>query len=79
MEPKKALLEKIEIPEGITIRIDGGIVTAKGPKNETKKTLLSPGIELKVEGSRVMISSKKKIKAGKEADWHFQGAHKEYV
>ena len=66
MEPKKALLEKIEIPEGITIKIDGGIVMAKGLKNETKKTLLSPGIELKVEGSMVMISSKKKSKREKK-------------
>ncbi|MGO2660124.1 50S ribosomal protein L6 [Mycetocola reblochoni] len=45
----------ISIPAGVTVTVDGSVVTVKGPKGELALTVASP-IEAKVEGTLVVVS-----------------------
>ncbi|WP_411721399.1 50S ribosomal protein L6 [Mycetocola sp.] len=45
----------IEIPAGVTVAVDGSVVSVKGPKGELTLTVASP-IEAKVEDSQVLVT-----------------------
>lgn len=45
----------IEIPAGVTVKVDGNLVTVKGPKGELKQTV-NPDLEIKVDGNHLTIS-----------------------
>jgi large subunit ribosomal protein L6 len=45
----------IEIPAGVTVAVDGSVVTVKGPKGELTLTVASP-IEAKVEDGQVLVT-----------------------
>lgn len=45
----------IEIPAGVTVKVDGNVVTVKGPKGELKQTI-NPDLEIKIEGNELTIS-----------------------
>lgn len=53
----------IEIPQGVTVRIEGQKITAKGPQGEVHK-VLSKLVDVTVNGSKVDIKSKSKALAG---------------
>ena len=43
--------EQIKIPDGVTITIDGNILTVKGEKGELKKTFTHPKINMKINNN----------------------------
>jgi len=45
----------IEIPAGVTVKVDGNVVTVKGPKGELKQEVHSD-ITVKVDGNHVIVS-----------------------
>jgi large subunit ribosomal protein L6 len=45
----------IEIPAGVTVAVDGSVVSVKGPKGELTLTVASP-IEAKVEDGQVLVT-----------------------
>lgn len=45
----------IKIPEGVTVNIDGGVVSVKGPKGELTKPLME-GISISIDGSLIRVS-----------------------
>ena len=45
----------IEIPSGVTVTVDGGVVRTKGPKGELQAEIAS-GIEVSVEGSVLTVA-----------------------
>jgi large subunit ribosomal protein L6 len=45
----------IEIPAGVTVAVDGSVVTVKGPKGELTLNVASP-IEAKVEDGQVLVT-----------------------
>ena len=47
----------LTIPEGVTVNIDGNIVTVKGPKGELS-TEINKNITVKVEGNEVKVERK---------------------
>ena len=49
---------KLELPEGITLTIEGDYLVVKGPKGTVRKKVL--GVETKIEGKNVTFTSKKK-------------------
>lgn len=51
----------IEIPEGVTVTVDGSKVVVKGPKGELHKDI-RPEVEIKVEGSEITFTEKIKTK-----------------
>lgn len=45
----------IEIPAGVTVKIDNNVVTVKGPKGELKQEV-NPELEVKVEGNHIVLT-----------------------
>ncbi|RLG58707.1 MAG: 50S ribosomal protein L6 [Candidatus Hydrothermarchaeota archaeon] len=45
----------IEIPEGVEAEVKGDLVIIKGPKGELKRRLFYPGVEIKKEGSKIVV------------------------
>lgn len=45
----------IEIPAGVTVKVDNNVVTVKGPKGELTQTV-NPDLEVKVEGNHVIVT-----------------------
>ena len=45
----------IEIPAGVTVKIDNNVVTVKGPKGELKQAV-NPELEVKVEDNHVIVT-----------------------
>jgi len=66
MANKKQLKQKIEIPAGITLAIDGNIVFVKGPKGENKRKLINPLIIARQEDNKLILEAKKNTKKEKK-------------
>ncbi len=69
---KLDLSEKIEIPEGVEIKIERGLITAKGSKGEMSRRLLGPKISIEVKDGKVEISAKKATKREKRMTGTFK-------
>jgi len=54
----KEVARQIEIPEGVSIAVDGNTVTVKGPKGEATRTLSYPELEIRKEDSYLVVNSK---------------------
>jgi large subunit ribosomal protein L6 len=50
--------EQINIPEGVTVSIENGILTIKGEKGELSRTFSHPKISLKINGNIIDIHGK---------------------
>lgn len=63
----KEKLRKLEIAvtKGVEIKIEKGMVTAKGPKGECQKMLVDPKVDIKLENGFVVISAKNVTKRQK--------------
>lgn len=57
----------IEIPSGVTVKLEGGVLRVSGQKGELALSVL-PGVSAKVEGSQLVFSSEKKTKQ-ESANW----------
>ena len=57
--------EQIEVPEGVEIKIEKGLLTAKGPKGESSRLLRGPKINLEVKDKKILLSAKKATKREK--------------
>lgn len=53
----------MEIPSGVTLRVEGNTIVVKGPQGEVKKAL-SKLASVKAEGSKVEVSAKTKALQG---------------
>ncbi len=51
------MVEKVKIPAGVTISIDGAMIKIKGPRGELRKELASPDIIIKKQESNVVIET----------------------
>jgi large subunit ribosomal protein L6 len=45
----------IEIPAGVTVKIDNNVVTVKGPKGELKQAV-NPELEVKVDNNHIVVT-----------------------
>ncbi len=54
----------IQIPSGVTVTSEGGIVSVKGPKG-TLTQKIDPSIEVKIDGGVISLSRKSEIKKHK--------------
>lgn len=62
---KVDLVEEIELLEGVTSKLEGSIVTVKGPKGEIKRDFGFPKIEISVDQRKIVLSSHKATKKEK--------------
>lgn len=59
--PKKSLfISKIEIPEGIDIKLDGNKVTVKKGSNELIRTFSYPNVVIKSEDKKILVEGQLK-------------------
>ena len=63
---KADISDKIEILENVEVKIDKGIISAKGPKGEVTKKLIYPKINISVQDKNVIVESKKATKREKK-------------
>jgi len=63
---RKELYKKIEIPEGIEAEIEGTTVKVTGPEGKNIREFSIKSLELKKEGNRISIGSKKATKKEKK-------------
>jgi large subunit ribosomal protein L6 len=56
---KQDMNEELEIPKGVTVTVNEGLFTIKGPKGELKRTMKNPHIDFSVSEGKILISSKK--------------------
>jgi large subunit ribosomal protein L6 len=68
---KQDMLERIEIPEGVTVTFDE-FITVKGPKGEVKKKLENPFLSLKQKDKEIVIEAKKATKREKKLVFTFR-------
>ena len=68
---KQDIVEKIEIPEGVTITLDEFVIV-KGPKGENKRQLSHPFITMKQEGKELVLKSQKATKREKKMIFTFR-------
>lgn len=54
----KELKQTLSVPEGVTVKVDGAVVVAQGPKGEVKREWNEPKVSIKVEGKSVVLHSK---------------------
>ncbi len=66
------IIEKIEIPEGVTVELVGPLMKVKGPKGENERSFAYYKIDIKVEDNYVVISSKKPTKREKTMLYTFK-------
>jgi len=60
------ILQEIEIPEGVTAKVEDGIAIVKGPLGENKKILNFYKIDLKLEQNKIIIGNKAATKRQKK-------------
>ena len=63
---KREIFQKIEIPDGIDVKIDGNCVEIKSGGKETKKMFNTNKISLKKEGGEIVVGSGKASKNEKK-------------
>jgi large subunit ribosomal protein L6 len=56
---KQEIHEELEILQGTSIKVDGGVFTVHGPKGELQKKLYNPKIKVSVTNNLVVFEAKK--------------------
>lgn len=56
---KQDMREELEIPQGITVTVQDGVFTVKGPKGELTRSMKIPSIHFSVSGNNIILESKK--------------------
>ncbi|MBU2503975.1 MAG: 50S ribosomal protein L6 [Nanoarchaeota archaeon] len=59
---KKEIFQEIEIPEGVEVSVEEGLVKVKGPEGESERKFNVIGLEFKKEGNKIIIGNKKATK-----------------
>ncbi len=52
----------VALPAGVTLNVANGVISVKGPKGELKQSFHSDVIDVKVEGTEVVLSTKNESK-----------------
>lgn len=63
---KKDLEQKIEIPQGVEVKINKSLVIAKGKEGEVKRNFKTEKIEMKKDADTIILSAKKATKREKK-------------
>lgn len=65
-DSKQGIKEELEIPEGITVNVDSGIIAVRGPNGELKRKFLGRGISLSVDNNLFNFVAAKRSKKSKK-------------
>jgi large subunit ribosomal protein L6 len=53
----KEIMKIIPIPEGVTVTLQGQLLTASGPKGKNERNFWYPGIKIEIVGSEIIVDS----------------------
>lgn len=53
----KEIKKIIEIPEGVTVTMQGQVLSVTGPKGKTERNFWYPGVKIEIEGPEVIVDS----------------------
>jgi large subunit ribosomal protein L6 len=62
---KESIKKEIEVPEGVTVNIDGKLLSVKGTQGENQRHFSYPTISLSYENNKIFISAEKASKREK--------------
>ncbi len=68
---KLDIVEKVELPSGITASYSEGSLTIKGPKGEVSRLLKTPKVSMSVQGNVIEVNSTKATKREKRIAYSF--------
>jgi large subunit ribosomal protein L6 len=71
--------ETIELPQGVAVTVDHGNIKVKGPKGESARRLVSPGVSIAAEGQKLMLKAKKATKREKKMLYTFMAHLKNMI
>jgi large subunit ribosomal protein L6 len=54
----REVARQIEVPEGVSVAVDGNTVSVKGPKGELSRILSYPELEIRKEDSYLVVNSR---------------------
>ncbi len=63
---KRDLSEEIEVPEGIEVKVERGLISVKGPKGELKRRFALPTIDITLKDKQIMIKPKRNTQREKK-------------
>lgn len=76
---QKVIEEEIELPEGVKGSVDTNVLLFEGPKGNTSRKLQIPGIDIIIEGKKVLIKAKKAGKKEKKSIGTFKAHIKNMI
>ena len=76
---KEKIDYEIELGEGIQASLDNNILTLKGKKGETQRNFNNPLIQLKIDGNKIKLSSKRLTKREKKLAGTFKAHIKNMI
>ncbi|MEM0230966.1 MAG: 50S ribosomal protein L6 [Candidatus Woesearchaeota archaeon] len=62
---EKGIFEEIEIPAGVSARLDGSLLSVQGPKGEVVREFKFPNITLEISEGKIVVSAAKPKKRAK--------------
>ncbi|MDA4127934.1 MAG: 50S ribosomal protein L6 [Thaumarchaeota archaeon] len=57
MSTSQVVAQTLELPEGVSARFEGRLLTVKGPKGTVKKNFDRINVHIKIEGNKTLITS----------------------
>jgi large subunit ribosomal protein L6 len=63
---KQEIAKEIQIPEDVSIELEGSTLNVKGPKGELKKTFFSDKIKIKKENDKIILTAERATKREKK-------------
>jgi len=77
-EKKQFIEEVIELPEKVEASLNS-VLTIKGPKGELKREFIVPGIKLRLENKKIIVSSSKTRRTEKKILYTIKGHIKNMI
>jgi large subunit ribosomal protein L6 len=63
---KKELFQKIQIPEGVEVKLEDGVISVKGPEGENKRKFNFGKLNCEIKEGNIIIGNKKSTKVEKK-------------
>lgn len=76
---KGAIEDIIEIPAGVEVKLDDGVLTLKSGKNEASKKLASEKVKVELDGNKLKLVTKKSSKKEKKLIGSFRAHIKNLI
>ena len=63
---KKEIYQEIEIPEGVEVKLEAGVLNVKGPEGENKREFKTGQLDFEIKDNKIILGGKKLTKKEKK-------------